>query len=245
MTDLHCHILPGLDDGSSSLEESVEMAHIALESGVNTICTTPHFLCTDEEEGRVFLEASDASFRALSEVIDRRSLRLVPGAEVLFTESTPDLLRRGLVPTLGSSPYMLTEFYFDDTIGAMEHGFEVISSFGLIPVIAHPERYNAVRSHPDAISRWFSYGYIIQVNKGSIIGTFGETIATIAEDIISHGLCHIVASDAHAADRRTTDMSIVKDALVQYCGARYANILLNENPSRILGGLAPVPSGTK
>lgn len=241
MLDLHCHILPGVDDGASDMDESLAMARLAAESGVTRIVATPHF--RGEEESLDLLPVILQRLSALKTELkgQRLPVSLSPGAEILCTPRTPDLARRGKLPTLGESRYILTEFLFDETLEYMELMLEQLTRWGYRPVVAHPERYDAVQRRTQAVGRWFSRGYILQLNKGSVLGAFGTRAETAANELLRHGYAHVIASDAHHADFRTPHMSAIAAWCAEYLGQEYADILLRRNPERILRGKPIVP----
>ena len=102
------------------------------------------------------------------------------------------------------------------------------------PVVAHPERYQAVQRNPEIVGEWFERGYGIQLNKGSILGHFGRREKQTAEWILENGLAHVVASDAHGAEQRTTHMGEIRNLLENVYGENYAQLLLEDNPRRII-----------
>ena len=110
---------------------------------------------------------------------------------------------------------------------------EQIAARGLVPVIAHPERYEAVQQAPHAVIRWFRSGYVIQINKGSILGRLGRRAQWCAEWLLDRCLAHTVASDAHSDQYRTPHMSQLRRTLEDRCGSAYCNILLRINPYNI------------
>lgn len=236
MTDLHCHILPGLDDGAQTLQDALDMARLAAVSGVNAIVATPHcnlphgecqnFLSDD------LLQAIAAFRQALKD--SDIPLRLYGGAEVFCTPETPGLLKEQKLLPLAGSRYLLTEFYFDEAPEFMEACFTAICEQGFIPVIAHPERYEAIQRAPEIIMRWFHKGQIIQLNKGSILGRLGPHAQQTARWILERGLAHVVASDAHSANVRTPHMAHLRRHLEEVYDPQYAKILLSINPGRIV-----------
>lgn len=168
MTDIHCHILPGFDDGSPSVGESVRMAEMAYASGIRRTVATPHFSALNGDIRRASEEIGRL-FASLTEAVDGAgiSLKLYLGAEVLCTPEIPRLLSKGLIPTVAGTDYVLTEFFFDAPTEYMDNMLDEIRSIGFIPIIAHPERYGAVQEDTTVLAGWFGKGYIIQMNKGS------------------------------------------------------------------------------
>ena len=236
MVDIHCHILPGVDDGSPSMEDSLQMARMAADSGVTDIIATPH--CNLPGDGpKNYRSASlRTGFSRLRQALEQEGIPLGihPGAEVFCTPELPELLDRRQLQTLGGGRYLLVEFYFDESAEFMEQCFHQIRTRGLTPVAAHPERYDAVQRDPYIIRRWFEGGVVIQLNKGSILGDLGPGAEETAWALLDHGLVHAVASDAHSHLRRTPDLSRVRRHLERACGGPYTRLLLEENPRRIV-----------
>ena len=238
MTDIHCHILPRTDDGAESMEDALEMARMAAESGVTHLIATPHCNLPFAEEKNF---ASVPLLERILKLQDRIKqagipLSLYPGCEVLCTPDVPALIRQGKLLTLANTNYLLVEFFFDESLAYMDDMLRAIAAEGLIPVIAHPERYDCIQRTPHITERWFRNGYIIQLNKGSILGRLGRHARHTADWILAHGLAHVVASDAHSPVMRTPDMSQLREYLLEFCDPEYAHILLDLNPSRILNG---------
>lgn len=241
MTDVHCHILPNVDDGAASFEEAMAMARLAVDSGVRRIAATPHFYGARESLAQIPVILS--RLEGLQEMVRQEGLelQLYPGVEVLCTPETPKLAAQRLLPTIGRGNYFLTEFFFDESTDFMDETLEQIAALGYIPLIAHPERYFAVQKNPRTVQRWFREGYAVQVNKGSVLGAFGSRSESAAHELLEHGFVHMIASDAHHSDHRTTHMRQVYDWSMEQLGERYTQILFRENPSRVIGGRELVP----
>lgn len=242
MVDIHCHILPQMDDGAESLADALEMAYMAASSGVTDLVATPHVRGAEDDPE---LPASlYRRFRQLEDAIAREGipLRLHPGAEILCTGDTIELARNGQLLTIGDTSYVLCEFFFDAHFAYMDEILAGISQAGYRPIVAHPERYAAIRKDPRRILQWFQEGYVIQVNKGSLLGAFGAQIRDTACWMLEAGLIHLIASDAHSPIRRTTDLSRLEDWLLGQYPRGYVRLLLEDNPGRVLRGeeMAPV-----
>ncbi len=236
MIDLHCHILPGVDDGAATMDEALKMAHMAASSGVKCVVATPHCNLPWAESEILSKEDLARKIQRLQKALEETGipLRVLPGAEVFCTTEFPELLHRQALPTLADSRYLLLEFYPDESPDFMDNCFEYAVHQGKIPVIAHPERYEAVQRLPQLGSRWFHKGYIIQVNKGSLLGRFGRKVQSTADRLLQQGLIHVVASDAHAHQVRTPHMEQIFQKLQETCGPVYTRILLDGNPGRIV-----------
>lgn len=236
MVDIHCHILPLVDDGADNLEDALEMARMAAQDGVRAIIATPHCNLPYNGDKNYISESLQRRFFQLQQAVKAAGIpvSIHPGAEVLCTPDVPELLSEGRLLTLAGSRYLLVEFFFDEDLAYMDEMLLSIARQGCIPVIAHPERYEAVQRIPGIVERWFRAGYIIQLNKGSILGRLGRRAARTAAWILDHGLAHIVASDAHSPTVRTPRMDELLQYLSENCAEVYIDILLAENPRRIL-----------
>lgn len=236
MVDVHCHILPGFDDGAATLKDALAMAKIAVSSGVTDLVVTPHF------------PGEAASLQRLGKLVDRYKLlqqalhkekiplQLHLGAEILCLPETPLLAARKALPTIADTSYILTEFHFDVSAEYMNDMLHALSSAGYTPVIAHPERYEAVQRTPRLAAYWFQRGYVLQLNKGSLLGYFGKRVQSTAIGLLEGGLVHMIATDAHSPERRTTNMRHLRSWLQNRCSEAYISLLLEENPARLIKG---------
>lgn len=234
MTDIHCHILPDIDDGASSMEESLEMAGMAIDTGVTAIIATPHF--RGEAESLSQLPRFQHRFSQFREALKeaRIPLKLHLGAEILCLPQTPDLAREKKLPTLGDTNYVLIEFFFDESFSYMDESLGQIADCGYRIVVAHPERYGAIQDNPVLLEKWVRDGYVLQLNKGSVLGMFGSRTKQTAYAVLEMGLAHLFASDGHSASHRTPHMHKLKRWVESHCIPEYGEILLERNPRRIL-----------
>ena len=242
MIDIHCHILPNFDDGAADLHESIAMARMAEASGVKAIVATPHFPGDAASFRR--LGAMLGRFERLEQAVRQEGLKvkLFPGAEILCLPETPRLAAQKVLPTLGNSDYLLVEFNFGESAAYMDEMLESLVQAGYRPVVAHPERYRAVQGNLQLLRSWFDRGYVLQLNKGSILGAFGGRVQQTANQILADGMAHVIASDAHGTDRRTPHMGALMQWLDEHCEPEYARILTELNPARLLLGkdMAPI-----
>ena len=142
----------------------------------------------------------------------------------------------GQLPTLGNSRYVLTEFYFDASWEFMDATLQELRRCGYMPAVAHPERYGAVQRDPGLARSWFAQGIVLQINKGSVLGAFGRRAEDTALRLLYRGTAHVIASDAHTPEVRTTDMGPVRQWAREHLGREYTKILLEDNPGRISRG---------
>lgn len=241
MIDIHSHILPGVDDGSYDMEESIEMATMAAESGVQYLVATPH--CNipgmfDNYLNKSLLDTFARLKRVLTEL--KIPVRILGGMEVFATPELPELFQKKKILTLNGTQYFLTEFAFDEDPWFCENVLRDCKNMGYIPIIAHPERYYFVQEDPELVYEWAALGYGIQVNKGSILGKFGRSAKKTVDLLMDHHLVSCVASDAHSSYQRTTHMQECQKYLKEAYGPAYAHMLLVDNPQKILTGKALV-----
>ena len=236
MVDIHCHILPEVDDGAWDRDMAMEMARMAVRSGVRRIIATPHFQGVPEslEQMPYILHQYHQLLNAIQR--EKLELELIPGAEVLCVPQTLELARTGMLPTLGKSRYVLTEFYFDASWEFMDSTLEQLRALNYQPVVAHPERYSAIQHDPGRARNWFEREIVLQVNKGSVLGAFGRRAEETAIRLLYRGSVHIIASDAHSPERRTPDLTAVQEWTREHLGREYSKILLEDNPGRITRG---------
>ena len=245
MIDIHAHILPGLDDGAKDFETALVMLQTAQESGVTDIIATPHANQRSRYENYVS-EELDGRLEILKAAVRHAdlSIRVHAGMEVFGTPHLPSLLREGKVMTLAGSRYLLVEFAFREDPYFMEHTLLSLCREGVVPIVAHPERYRTIQDMPEVLFNWVEAGIHLQINKGSIAGRFGRGAAETAHMMLAHDLADVIASDAHDTDRRTTDLSRVQEYLTANFSQRRAERLLEENPRRILRD-EPLKPGTR
>ena len=241
MYDLHCHILPGLDDGADGIEESVEMAAYALREGTEGIAATPH---TNIRDGyrNYWNERLLYRLNRLQERLDalRIPLRLYAGQEIYLTDDVLPLLGEGRLISLNRSRYILSEFSFREAPARMVELLKPRLAAGYIPVIAHPERYACVQEDWRLCAMFKELGCAVQLNKGSVTGSFGPAAARAARRILASGLCDLIASDGHGVYRRRPELRSVHEWISARFSIDYADHLTKVNPCRILndGALA-------
>ena len=237
MIDIHTHILPGLDDGARNMDDSLAMAQLALESGVHTVVATSHANTGgyfDEYEMDEYQECLMEFRLALEE--EGMPLTVLSGMEIFTTEEVPELVKEKKLWSLNHSGYYLMEFSFGIQWEDMGHLLNNAINSGMIPVIAHPERYHCVQEFPDEILSWINQGCLTQVNRGSVFGKFGRRAKECVDYLLNQRLVTCIASDAHKPYERTTFMADIKEYMEERYSFRYAKALLYDNPLRILEG---------
>ncbi len=233
MIDIHTHILPGIDDGSTSLEESIIMASMAVKSGVDTVVVTPHGW-----NGNTNIEKYWAAYRQLEIALSDNNipLKLVSGMEILLTEGVLDAIENKNLLSINDTKYLLVEFNFEEEAWVAEYYLQMLQEAGYNPIVAHPERYRFMHRNPELAYEWVRQDYVLQANKDSILGRFGSRCQRLAVEFLNHNLIQVVASDTHGIERRTPRMNGVQALLENEFSPIYANMLLEENPKRIIHG---------
>ena len=235
MYDIHSHIAYGADDGAQSLEEAVKMVEYAALRGTKGLVATPHTNVPGSYEnfwGPELLEKVKELRTALKEnYID---VQIFCGQEIFCTSFAVDLLKSGKVITLNNSRYPLLEFDFYEYSDSVYSKLEKIISEGYVPIVAHPERYAFVAEEEDAALRLKKLGCVLQINKGSLTGYFGESAFYTSRRLIEERLADVIASDSHSPYVRTTNMENTHELVSELYSPNYADILLDINPKRIL-----------
>ena len=235
LIDLHCHILPGVDDGADTPRTSLRMAELAARSEIGCIVATPH--CNTRSLRKNYRSAAlREAFAALQYAMDAAHIpvELLPGSEVLLRGDVEALLKTQPLFSLADSRYLLVEFYFDETPKFMDAALKAVQEHGYVPMIAHPERYFCVQDMPEIARRWHRLGYGLQLNKGSILGDLGEGAYDCARAFLRDGLCHVIASDAHHCDYRTPSFLRLLEELDLCFPQLPAELFLAENPRRVI-----------
>ena len=231
MVDLHCHILPGIDDGSKDIEETLEMARIAVSEGVQHIICTPHYIQYSDYYNKKQVEALvDEMNERLNE--EGISLTLSAGHEVYMTPDLPKLVQEGEVSTLNNTQYLLVEFPMNDIPLYAEDVFYELRLMGLTPVLAHPERYPMIIENPTLLLKFLNLGVLCQANVGSIRGFFGERVQETVFKLIEHRMIHFIATDAHTPRNRSPKVQKALEAVTKL-DATLAQELFIENPLKV------------
>ena len=236
MIDVHCHILPALDDGPPSVEKSVEMCRIAVDDGIHTIVATPHML-------NGMFDVSCAAVRqgvqALTEVLGKEGipLRLLPGADVHVDKDLPRHLAERKVLTLADmGKHLMVELPQDVLPMELAHLLFQIQLKGVTPIITHPERNIEIQRTPSLLNEFIHKGSLTQVTAGSLTGIFGSRAQECALKLLRRNMLHLVATDGHNAGKRAPRLSAARKVVEQEAGGEEAKTIFDERPARLLEG---------
>ncbi len=235
MIDLHCHILPGLDDGAKSLEEAVEMAQIAEDEGIERIIATPHLFRENylyEDLGIIEEKRKELS-RALK--VNNIHLELLSGAEVHIAHNLMEEIRKNRNSlVVNRSSYMFVEFPSRHVFsGAKELFFELMSE-GIIPIIAHPERNSVFVRNPSFLYELIQMGSLAQANSGSLSGMYGRGAEQAVCRFLEMNLIHFIASDGHNTNALAPRLSEARERAERIIGKEGATALVKGNPGAVL-----------
>jgi protein-tyrosine phosphatase len=236
MVDIHCHILPGVDDGAETMEQSVEMAEMAIADGITHVVGTPH---------------ANAEYRFDPELIRRRRdelqervgnrLTLATGCDFhLNFENLQDLRANPAKYTINQKNYLLVEFADFSIPPGSDDTLHQLLLLGVSPIITHPERNRLIRSKPQMLRKWLRQGCYVQITAQSLLGGFGESTQKQAEEWLEQDMVHFFASDAHNPAKRPLRLRQAFEATAEKRGEAIAQALFFDNPLAAFEG-RPLP----
>lgn len=237
--DIHCHVLPGIDDGAEDIEQSLAFLRTAAANGTSAIIATPHQHPLRYPNQPSTLRVAHERLLLAMEEARARGERLPDvalGAEVHLDEGLPRLIEAGERLRLAGGQYLLFELPDTFPLRAVEQVVFDLQVLGITPVLAHPERIPQFLRQPAQLRRLVEQGALGQATGSSVAGVFGAPCREITLAFIREGLIHVVASDAHDERRRTTSLREACDALRSEFGDALASALLVERPRAILEG---------
>ena len=234
MVDIHCHILPGLDDGPDSIELSLQMAEMAISEGVTHIVATPH---------------ANSEFTFIPELISQRRdeiqarvgdrLTIATGCDFhLSFENLQDIQANPTKYTINQKKYLLVEFADYSIPSSIDRNLHQLQLAGIKPIITHPERNPLIRSQPERLLRWVHQGCYVQVTAQSLVGRFGGSAKAAVDRLLEFSVIHFIASDAHNIAGRPLRLKEAFDLVGERKGKEIARSLLHDNPLAAFEGTA-------
>jgi protein-tyrosine phosphatase len=232
MLDLHCHILPNVDDGAKDLAESIEMAKQAVRQGIKTIIATPHHKNEKyENHGQTIFRQVEELNRVLkSENLD---LTILPGQETRIFGEIVEGLESGEILPLNQGKYLLVELPSGHVPRYTGQLMFEIQLKGFVPVIVHPERNQEIMENPEVLYQLVKKGALTQVTASSVTGHFGKTIKKFTHQLLEANLTHFIASDAHNTTSRGFKMDEAYSTIEKVFGIDFV-YMLRENSELIL-----------
>ena len=238
--DIHCHLLPGIDDGAASWDESLGMARLAVADGISTVVVTPHQL---GNYGQTQGETIRSKCRQLQELLNRHEvgLRVLPGADVRIEPEMIQLIRAGEVLTLADRrQYVLLELPHELYL-PLDGLLRELAAAGLVGILSHPERNAGILDHPRIVESLVDAGCLMQVTTGSLLGAFGPYVKDFSEWLVRDQLAHFVATDAHGLKSRRPLLKRAYDRVLGLAGDEAALELCCGNPARVVAGETVTP----
>lgn len=247
MIDLHCHYLPGIDDGAQTLEESLDLARAAVAAGITTAVMTPHVHPGRYENNGSSIARLCAAFER---VLAHKQIPLTvrAGGEVRISADIIQMVEDDEIPFLGAVDgyrIMLLEFPHSHLLLGADKLVRWLLARRIRPLIAHPERNKEVMRHVEKIAPFVDSGCLLQLTGGSIIGQFGKPAQECARTLIERGWASVVATDAHNLKHRPPNLDRARAALVEIGGESLARELTLDTPAKLIGDeAAPAPAGS-
>lgn len=236
MIDIHNHILPYIDDGSTSWETTLEMCRIAAADGIRHIVATPH---ADDK----YSYDRESHGRLLDDLRNRMNGTLEFSLGCDFHVSFENVTALRTDPSqfcIGDTNYLLVEFSDYGVARQMISILHEILGMGLIPVITHPERNLILQRRPEIVVEMAEMGSVVQITANSLTGFWGSTAKKVSEWLLKKYVVHVLASDAHDPEHRVPVLSQARDAAASLVGAELATMLVSDNPGAIIRG-EPLP----
>jgi len=235
-TDIHCHCLPGLDDGPRTMAETLALCRRLVAEGIATVVATPHQL--GRFDGRNDAKRVRDVTSRLNAQLQKAGIRLtvLPGGDVRVDERVCRLLQDDKVLTLADAgKYILLELPYEIFID-IEPLLTELAALKVKSIISHPERHSALLQQPKVALRWLDIGAYFQINAGSLLGNFGPEACEAAWHFLSSGWASLVATDAHNTNERRPCMSDAFKLIRTRLGEDIARLVCIENPARIVNG---------
>ena len=231
--DIHCHILPGVDDGSQTPEETKAMLQKAWDEGIQIMVATPHY---HKQRGKNDIELIKKKLlltRKLAKEVHPK-MQICLGMEIYYGEDVPELLKEGRVVSIRKSRYILVEFSPGDEFQYILNAVRKLQMSGHTVIIAHIERYNCLRKDISNVEYLREMGAYLQVNTGSITGSYGRSVKKFLREVLKAHLVQLVGTDAHGSERRTPKMQEAYKEVVKRCGEEYADQIFGQNAKKVL-----------
>jgi protein-tyrosine phosphatase len=241
--DLHCHCLPGIDDGPATMADSLSLCLQLVADGITTVIATPHQLGGYEgSNSAAVIRDLVGQLQALLDT-DQVPLAVLPGADVRVDLRLIDLLNDGDVLTLAEGPYVLLEIPHEAMID-LRRPIDLLTQKGIRTIVSHPERHDAIARKPAIVLPWLDAGALLQVTAGSLLGQFGPTAKKTGWQLIENGLVSIIASDAHNTTDRPPSLTPAIAAIAMRMGHAATRRMCLENPAKVARGVSVAPVST-
>lgn len=235
LMDIHCHILPGVDDGAPTMKDALELLRMAYEDGISAMLLTPHY------RGHYRKNTPDILWQRFEELQaevqkELPQMELYLGSEAAWERDLGEKIAEGRVLTLHGSPYVLLEFEFGCLRSHVTDGVMDVVSCGYTPIIAHAERYEIFRRDKMLVDEVLSMGALVQLNADSVLGKRGFALKRCCHRLLKQGKAHFIASDAHDQQNRPPLLRECFEYISKRYGEDYAQVLLRDNALALVSG---------
>lgn len=231
MIDIHCHIIPEIDDGSETETTTIEMLKIAEADGITKMIATPHY-CSDLYDN--FCESVIVGVEKVNEIarVNNINIEILPGQEIYLDNYTIQNYKNGLIDGLNNTKYMLVETQMDICPEPIMDILYELTLLDVIPILAHPERYEYVINNIDKINDFIDLGCLFQMDAKSLVGEFGKSVKKTAIRLVKYGVIDFVGSDAHGCRSRTPEIKRTLEVIESMDKQLADKILVN--PEKII-----------
>lgn len=231
--DMHCHILPGVDDGAKDIEEMKKMLKIAYEGGTRCIIATPHHHPKRGAEPPEVLREQAKILRDAAHEIDEK-FRIYLGTEIYFGQDVVEELKAGEILTMNRREYILVEFSPSHPFSYIKQGLQQLQFAGYEVILAHVERYHCITDEPEYAEELYEMGIHLQVNAGSITGESGRNIKKFIKELMDEDLVFCVGTDAHDTKKRPPKLKKAADYVEKKYGQDYMRRIFYSNAKCML-----------
>lgn len=236
MIDIHTHVVPGIDDGPQSFEESIEIVKRAVRDGIKVMVATPHILETPSES--ICKKISNAILGLKQRIISKGiDIQIISGAELFISPELPHKIKDHTQLTINNgNKYALIELPVQEIpVFTQQTIFELLVS-GIRPIISHPERYIEIQRNPGKLFDLVQKGVLTQVNAGSLMGRYGKKAQKTAKTLLSYNLIHTIGSDVHSTSNGSYPLSQGVDMVAKVVGIQRAKAMVTSIPYKIING---------
>jgi len=242
--DIHCHLIPGIDDGAKNWDETLAMARLAVADGIHSIVVTPHQLGNySQNDGPTIRKRTEELQQFLSR--EQVPLTVLPGADVRIEAGMVAGLLAGSVMSLADRRrHVLLELPHEMYM-PLEHLLSELKAAGMVGILSHPERNRGILGQQRLVASLVDAGCLMQVTADSLVGAFGPQVERFACWLVSEGLVHFVSTDAHGARSRRPLMRPAFDRVAELAGRELALELCSRNPAAVAAGRAVVAGRRK
>lgn len=237
LIDIHCHILPGVDDGSRDMDMTLDMLRIAYEEGTRDIIFTPHYMI---DKNNYTYQELEEKFENLKQNVyesgEFEGLSLYLGNEILYEEGIATKLRQGDIHTMNGTKYILLEYNIRTPFQEIVHSIDEVTEARYWPIIAHVERYKCLEGHLERLDELIDKGCILQMNISSVEGGFLNEDARWCRKLVKKGYITLFGTDAHNADSRAPYTQDYIPWIIKKCGEEEADWMLRGAAENVIQG---------